>query len=379
MKILFLDTKPIRRGAQVFLHDLSNEIITQGHSVKKVYLYNEEGAARLHLNETDVVLGGDDRHIFEKFPTINPFLINRLAAVIRDWKPDLILLNGSRTLKYGAALKMIVGIKALLLYRIIDSVSFWNPHFYKQLYYRRLVMPAIDAAVGVSLASLKDVQQLHNFSKPSKVISRAISTKAFEKVSSKSSIRMKLGVGDEDKIILFLGNLTSQKRPDRFLEAFKILHTQHNSLRGWIVGDGALREESEQLVLKLGLSNAIKFWGYQKKVGEFIAASDILILSSDTEGLPGVVLEAGFFGVPTVSTTVGGIKECIEDGKSGFITDKSAEMLAAKTALLLEDEELRNKLGAAAKEKVIGNFTVEKVSLQYINFFEELLVRCEKK
>ncbi|MBF8964225.1 glycosyltransferase family 4 protein [Pontibacter sp. FD36] len=379
MKILFLDTKPIRRGAQVFLHDLSNEIIGRGHQVKKVYLYNEEGAARLELNSGDAVIGGDDAHFFEKFPTINPSVLNRVATIINEWKPDLILLNGSRTLKYGAALKKIKGITVPLVYRIIDSVTFWNPHAYKQLYYRKLVMPSIAAAVGVSRASLTDVQQLHKFSKPSRVIPRAISTKNFEGVSSKESIRKRLGINEDDRVVLFLGNLTAQKRPDRFLGAIKILKARHHNLKGWIVGDGVLREESEQLAQKLELTDAVRFWGYQSKVGDFIAASDILMLSSDTEGLPGVVLEAGFFGVPTVSTNVGGIKECLEDTVSGFITDKSAEMLAAKADLMLEDEDLRLKMGAAAKSKVIDSFTIERVGYQYIDFFEELLSTCKRK
>ncbi len=369
---MFLDTRPIRRGAQVFLDDLSKEIIKKGHQVKKVYLYAGEGKGKLLLHQEDVELNGNDSHFFEKFPTINPFLYLKLRREVKKYQPDLILLNGSRTLKYGAFLKKSSSDKLKLVYRIIDSVSFWNPHAHKQLYYRKLIMPMIDAAVGVSKASLIDVQELHNFTKPATFIHRAISTNDFAKVPSRAEVRKKFGLKEEDKVILFLGNLTAQKRPDRYLQVIDLLKGKNPNLKSWIVGDGILRQESEGMVKDLKLSNIVTFWGYQQKVGEFIAASDILLLASDTEGLPGVVLEAGYFGVPTVSTEVGGIKEALEDGTSGFITDKNAGELAEKVNLLLQDESLRRRFGAVARSKVMDDFNVEKVAEQYLKFFEKI-------
>lgn len=372
MKIIFLDTLPIRRGAQVFLHDLSKEIISKGHQVKKVYLYAGVGKGTLHLNEEDVVLNGNDNNILEKFPTINPFLYLKLRKEIKNFQPDLILLNGSRTLKYGAFLKKITGRKQILVYRIIDSVSFWNPHVYKQIYYRRLVIPMIDAAVGVSKVSLTDVQKLHNFTKPAKVIHRAISMEEFSKVPSRAMMRKKFNLKEEDKVVLFLGNLTPQKRPDRYLQVIERLRNNHPHLKSWIVGDGVLRQENERMVQDLKLSDIVTFWGYQQKVGEYIAASDILLLTSDTEGLPGVVLEAGYFGVPTVSTEVGGIKEALKDGTSGYITGKNVEELTEKANLLLQDESLRRLFGEAARKKVVKDFNVEKIAEQYLDFFKKI-------
>lgn len=371
MKILFLDTRPIRRGAQVFLDDLSKEIIKNGHRVKKVYLYVGEGKGKLRLNEEDVELDGNDSHFFEKFPTINPFLYRKLSKEVKKYQPDLILLNGSRTLKYGAFLKRL-NPEQKLVYRIIDSVSFWNPHAYKQFYYRRLIMPQIDAAIGVSKASLIDVQQLHNFKKPARVVHRAISIEEFAKVPSRAVLRQKFNLKEDDKVVLFLGNLTPQKRPDRYLQVIEKLKQQHPKLKSWIVGDGVLRQESEKMAKTLNISDNVTFWGYQQKVGEYIAAADILLLASDTEGLPGVVLEAGYFGVPTVSTEVGGIREALEDGVSGFITEKNVEELVEKADLLLRDEDLRNRFGNVAKDKVMNDFNVKKIAEQYIEFFKKV-------
>lgn len=370
---MFLDTRPLRRGAQVFLHDLSCEIIKKGHEVKKVYLYTADGHGKLNLNAQDVELNGNDKHFFEKFPTINPFLYQKLRKEVRNYQPDLILLNGSRTLKYGALLKKLSGRRQRLVYRIIDSVSFWNPHAYKQLYYRRLIMPQLDAAVGVSKASLLDVQNLHQFKKPGKVIHRAISIKDFENIPSRIDLRQKFNLKEDDKVVLFLGNLTSQKRPDRYLQVIDLLKREHPGLKGWIVGDGILRQENEKMVKDLELLDIVTFWGYQQKVGEYIKTSDVLVLSSDTEGLPGVVLECGYLGVPTVSTNVGGIHEALENGISGFITSKTAEELAEMTNQLLEDESLRRRLGTAARNKVINDFDIERIAENYLDFFKQIL------
>jgi glycosyltransferase involved in cell wall biosynthesis len=140
-----------------------------------------------------------------------------------------------------------------------------------------------------------------------------------------------------------------------------------------MVGDGILRTESEKKSAELGLTDNIQFCGYQKEVNRFITASDILILSSDTEGLPGVVLECGYLGVPTVSGNVGGIKECVETGVTGFVIEnKEPENYVEKVLLLLQNENTRMTMGEKQREKVRTGFTMEKVIHKYISFFEQI-------
>ena len=102
-------------------------------------------------------------------------------------------------------------------------------------------------------------------------------------------------------------------------------------------------------------------------------SADLLFLTSDTEGLPGVVLEAAFFGVPTITSRVGGVSECIDDGESGFIVPlwAKAEFLA-RAFLLLKDDERRRQMGERAREKVLKEFTVETVVSKYYKFFSEI-------
>src|SRR5690606_992105 len=157
----------------------------------------------------------------------------------------------------------------------------------------------------------------------------------------------KLGLKDSDELLLFLGNLTSQKRPDRFIQIIQELAKTRPNIRGLLVGDGGMRKELEYQVSGIKYQEKgnegvgirtkrqearrekqetsseshesivrgfISFEGYQSDVSPFLAAADLLVLTSDTEGLPGVILEAAYFSVPAVATDVGGIRECLVDG-----------------------------------------------------------------
>lgn len=373
MKVLFLDTKPIRRGAQVFVSDLSMAFHEHGITVKKVYLYNHSGTGALDLLPQDEVLNGDESHFFEKIPTVHPVLVRRLIHSIRTYSPDIILLNGSRTLKYGAAAKPWLPASIRWVYRIIDSPKFWNTNPFKQWYYRNLVISAMDAAVGVSAASLQDMIELHGFNKPTAVIHRAIRTEKFDALPEKNVLRQQHPNLGEKKVLLFLGNLTQQKRPDRFVEIVELVTQQEPNVCAWVIGDGPLMQDTQNLVEAKGLQAQFTFHGYQNNVGPLIKCADVLILSSDTEGLPGVVLECGYVGVPTISGKVGGIAECVENEVTGFIVEEKQPVLYANRVLqLLRNEALRTGMAGRLKENVRDSFQVNQVLKKYLDFFKGL-------
>lgn len=373
MRIIFLDTKPIRRGAQVFSHELSAFLKNQGVQTKRIYLYTNDSSVSLTLNDEDEILSGDEKHPFEKILTIHPLLLFRLAVRIKKFKPDIILLNGSKTLKYGALAKKLLFGRFKLVYRVIDSPVFWNTSFLTKFYYNKIIVPIIDAAAGVSHASLRDMKDLYTFSKPSKVIHRAVNFSSFANTASKEICRLKLGISKDKKVLIFIGNLTSQKRPDRLIEVVKRVYAIEKNIHTLILGDGSLRGEMELKVQSAGLQSIFSFLGYQENVGSFIAASDVLLLTSDTEGLPGVIPEAAYFEVPSIASNVGGVAECIKDEISGFILDKDdVEGFVRKSIYLLQNHEIRNAMGHRARELALNDFDITNVANQYADFFKSL-------
>jgi glycosyltransferase involved in cell wall biosynthesis len=124
------------------------------------------------------------------------------------------------------------------------------------------------------------------------------------------------------------------------------------------MGDGTERKALEKLSQKLGLESAITFLGtrnYQEAIG-LIKATDIFVNPSYSEGLPTTVVEAALAKKAIIATDIGGTEEIIEDQKSGFLIEPhDPERLKEKIELLIENKELRIKLGdnafAASKNK----------------------------
>ncbi|MDR7127728.1 glycosyltransferase involved in cell wall biosynthesis [Algoriphagus sp. 4150] len=411
MKILFLDTSPIRRGAQVFIVELTDALDQMGEiQTYRFYLYKpDENASSVKIRNQDKVLGFDQGHIFEKIPTLQPPLLYRLIVEIKRIQPDIVLLNGSRTLKYGAAIKRFFPKKVKWISRVIDTAEFWNPGKFTHWYYKKLVIPQLDGTIGVSRASLDSMIRHYKFKKPATVIHRVVDPKKFEKALSRKEARKELGLGDKDEVLLFLGNLTAQKRPDKFISIVHQLSLTHPNLKALVVGDGPLRgdleyqatgiknqepraknQETSNETLSVGSSQYISptpelasdirhptpnifFHGYQQDVSSYLAAADILVLTSDTEGLPGVVLEAAHFRVPTIASEIGGIRECLIDGETGFlIPNRSVDAFCQKITVLFDNPKLRIQLGEKASSFVSQNFRMDKVARQYLDFFNQL-------
>lgn len=320
LKVLFLDTRPIRRGAQIFVQELKQRFSKEGHHVKRIFLYEEKMYEQLPLDDHDLVMPFRDNHFFEKFPTIHPLLVYKLGMAIKAFSPDVILCNGSRTLKYAAVVKRsFSSISAKWIYRVIDSAVYWNKRSLTQLYYRYFVIPAMDGAVGVSQKSLEEMIAHYGFKKPSVSIPRAIDVDHFANYKPDNNARENVGISEDAFVLLFLGNFTSQKRPDRFVRIIHGLKNDIPNIHGLMVGDGPLKIYVEEQVKQLGIEDRITYAGYQRDVRPWISMSDVLLLTSDTEGMPGVVLEAGAMKKITISNIVGGIFELIEDGVNGYL------------------------------------------------------------
>jgi glycosyltransferase involved in cell wall biosynthesis len=370
-RVLFLDTRPIRRGAQVFLHELKQRFSAEGIPVKRIFLYEENKYENLVLDENDLVMPFKDNHFFENIPTVHPSLVIHLAREIRSFAPDIILCNGSRTLKYSAFVKKFYpSIKSKWVYRVIDSAVYWNKRSTTMYYYRHFVIPAMDGAVGVSQKSLNEMINHYGFKKPSVCIPRAIDVEYFSKYIPEGNSREKVGIKPDSFVVLFLGNFTKQKRPDRFLDIIYDLQIQIPNVHGLMVGDGPLLPEVNAKITQLGLTDRITYVGYQRDVRPWIAISDVLLLTSDTEGMPGVVLEAAAMKTLTVSNLVGGVQEFIKNGVNGFLNFSNSNTEYCNLLFsIFSDKKNIDKIRDKSFETVSLNYNINFISKSYLLFF----------
>lgn len=160
-------------------------------------------------------------------------------------------------------------------------------------------------------------------------------------------------------IVGIVARLEVQKRIDVSLEIAKIFFQNHKSVYFLYFGDGPLENEMKALADKMGINNNVKFMGYIPNIKYYIKYFDVLLFTSDWEGLPLTLWESMAAGVPIVSTDVGGIREIIEKEKCGLIFSKNAlsEGAAAIEKVVL-DKELKNRLGKNGLEAVKNKYNI---------------------
>jgi glycosyltransferase involved in cell wall biosynthesis len=180
------------------------------------------------------------------------------------------------------------------------------------------------------------------------VISNGVRTSGF---SGRAAARRELGYQDHEFVFGFVGRISPQKNPLRLVEAFVLARQQRPDLKLAIVGEGPLRAAIEKTIIQRGLASQAHFFG-GKNGRDIMAGFDGLLCSSDYEGFPIVFLEALAAGVPIVTTPVGGARESVVEGQTGFVADDfSGESLAlAMLKLIALDSENRTRLTEQARE-----------------------------
>lgn len=146
-----------------------------------------------------------------------------------------------------------------------------------------------------------------------------------------------------------------QKRQDILLDAFKLINDKLPDYKLVFYGDGMDIEKAKSMAKNKGLANNVIFKGTVSNVIEEVMSSRILVLSSDYEGIPNVILEAFVAGTPVVTTdcSPGGARVLIDDGENGFIVPcRDVKALSDKCVQIIEDEELSLKFIEKGREKL---------------------------
>lgn len=380
MKILQLVQKPQRRGAEIFAYQLSQELCCQDHSVRTVYLYPYHGPGALAHAQDTCCLDGNEKHQLERFIGVHPQLLRRLLRVIDEFQPDIVQVNGSRTVKYGALAHRLRRGQWALVYRNIGNPQDWMHTIQHRLFYKHLVMPQLDGIVGVSRATLENLQTIYHLPIPLQHIPRGVDPKALRPHYERAALRKTNQIEQCMPVLLYIGSLAPEKRIDRLLRIFQQVRNKLDSAHLWIVGDGPLRSTLEQQAADMGLCENTQFLGVQSDVASYIAAADLFLLTSDTEGTPGVLLEAGLLGLTAVATAVGGVAECVIDGQTGIVIDPNDEAGFADAVIsLLQEPPRRAEMGQCAQEWVRKHYTIEKITKQYVEFYHQVLATVSSK
>ena len=174
----------------------------------------------------------------------------------------------------------------------------------------------------------------------------------------------------------FIGRVTRIKRPDRFLDVVTEIENRGLEIEFFIAGDGDLLENSKTRIATSDLP--VKVLGWQSNIEKVLSAADIVVLTSDNEGTPLSLIQAGMAGLPVVSTRVGSVSEVVLDGVTGIITGLEIKEIADALEKLSKSAELRDRMGMAAQEFTLSNFGVDRLVHDHEQLYKKLLANRAK-
>ena len=247
-------------------------------------------------------------------------------------------------------------------------------------YFFKIVLKRTDVAIALSESMKNRMLTLNQ--REILVISNGIKLERFQlegfKRVNKSQIRKKLGLDSDDTLLIYVGRLHPIKGVRFLIEAMNILKNNEIEIKLIIVGDGHHKRDLEMLIKNLELKNQVEFKGWipHEIIPEYMAASDIFILPSLTEGFPNVCLEAMASGLPIITTKIDGMSEIIEDGKNGYlVSPKNSFQIAERLKDLIHNKNLRKKFAKENKLKVKEyefNSIVNDIETVYLDIFHRL-------
>ena len=207
------------------------------------------------------------------------------------------------------------------------------------------------------------------------VVPNGVDTEKFRPMG-KENARNLLNLPVDKNIVLFVGALRSIKGVDYLIEAAKNFVNMNTEL--YMVGrDDGLKKKLLKMAHELKITDLVKFIGpvNHEEIPLWVSASDILVLPSLSEGRPNVVLEALACEVPVVATDVGGIPELMINGETGYLVPaKNSLELSKKVNKLLEDENLREKMGKLGRKSIIRRgLTWEAHAKKTVSIYSKLL------
>ncbi len=195
----------------------------------------------------------------------------------------------------------------------------------------------------------------------------------------REQLRRQLGLPAGRPVVLYLGRLSPEKGPHLLLDAARRVVEAVPEVQFALVGDGNLRPTLEATVDAQGLRGHVLFAGLvpHHEVGAWLAAADVLVLPSLSEGLPHTVMEAMAFSLPVVATAVGGVPEIVHDGVSGYVVPPAQSVpLADRLVDLLRDPERRRRFGEAGADRFREmGLNWERVAALVLEVYEKALAQ----
>jgi glycosyltransferase involved in cell wall biosynthesis len=177
-----------------------------------------------------------------------------------------------------------------------------------------------------------------------------------------------------DKVIISIGRLASEKNWETLIRAIAQVHAQHPDVRLVLIGDGPEKQTLETMVAQLGIAERVTFTGQLpfEKVPDYLKAADLFSFASVTETQGLVTIEAMAAGLPVVAVDGSGTHDIVDHGKNGFLVENDPDALASATSEMLSSPQQMKQFSAAALKKA-KTFDINRLGKQMIKVYERAI------
>ena len=190
--------------------------------------------------------------------------------------------------------------------------------------------------------------------------------------AARDAFRRELGIGGDEQVVTIIARLVPIKRVDRFLRVAALVGRP--GVRYVIVGDGDQGAQLRASPEARALGDAVIFAGFRRDMPAVCAGSDIIVQTSDNEGTPVSLIEAGAAGLPCVSTDVGGVRTVVADGETGYLRGADDDRgLADAIGALLDNPARAWEMGAKARERCRASFSLDRLVDDSVELYRSLL------
>jgi glycosyltransferase involved in cell wall biosynthesis len=300
--------------------------------------------------------------------------IYQIRKILRELNPDIV---HTHTSKAGA----IGRVSALTLFRKPYLVHSFHGHVLSG-YFSKLKSGLI-LGIEKFLSKKTDVLVADSKHVKSDLLAKGIGGKSVWKVVPPGirkqpiidldTVRDQLLIPREIFLICWIGRFTKIKDPFLAVESFaKFEQKSSKKVCLLMVGDGELFEPVSNLVAQI--NSSIKLVGWKTDVSAYLAAADLLLLTSLNEGFGIVVAEAGWYGKPTLSTKSGGVNEFIIDGVTGFLVGSTPDQIAISMLKLHNDQKLLTEVGKKAKAQTMESYSSEIFAKKHQQIYLDLIM-----
>jgi glycosyltransferase involved in cell wall biosynthesis len=287
-----------------------------------------------------------------------------LAQALRESRPEVLQMHDPHAVGNGVAAARLVGGPALVATRRVDFPLRGPLSRWKYGRCRRVI------AVSRAIVSVLEADG----------VSRGRVSLVYEGVPDREpppggaeELRA-LGVPEGAPVVGNVAALTGHKDHATLLDAAQVVLRRRPDARFVIAGEGPLRRELETRAREQGLEGRVIFAGFRSDVDRLLPAFAVFCLSSHLEGLGTSLLDAMAFGRPVVATAAGGIPEAVEHGVTGVVVPvRNPGALAQALLDVLENPELRRRLGTAGRARFLERFTAERMVEETLKAYREVL------